>query len=189
MSSSRPNAPPETAPIPCSTKVDVFIEQADQIDVAGNAFLKGIRAEPVQPDLIALRALLAAADRVVVVADGGDAVSRLGASLPVAIVAEGWEEPAEELDDMFLGDAELWWGLGGVFVLSWHCISVSSSIWGLIHFFTCVFAYPSSFARLFWVRAEAQAARCATRSDWLACGVAEPRGPRASGDSLAAQSS
>ncbi|KIZ04218.1 ribose 5-phosphate isomerase A [Monoraphidium neglectum] len=89
-------------------KVDVFIEQADQIDVAGNAFLKGIRAEPVQPDLIAFRALLAAADRVVVVADGGDAVSRLGASLPVAIVAEGWEEPAEELDDMFLGDAELW---------------------------------------------------------------------------------
>lgn len=44
--------------------------------------------------------LLTSADRV---------VKRLGGSLPVWIGAEGWEEWAEELDDVFLGDAELWW--------------------------------------------------------------------------------
>lgn len=37
-------------------------------------------------------------------------VARLTTSLPVFIDADGWEEPAEELDDIFLGDAELWCG-------------------------------------------------------------------------------
>jgi len=38
-------------------------------------------------------------------------VSRLGGTLPVFIEAsEGteWEETAEALDDLFLGDAEIW---------------------------------------------------------------------------------
>jgi ribose 5-phosphate isomerase A len=89
--------------------VDVFIEQADQLDLEANAFLKGIRAEPVQPDLPTLDALLSASGKLVVLADGADVVAgRLCASLPVAIDAEAWEETAEELDDIFLGDAELW---------------------------------------------------------------------------------
>ena len=37
-------------------------------------------------------------------------VPRLGGSLPVVIEAEGWEDAAEELDSMFLGDAEVWCG-------------------------------------------------------------------------------
>lgn len=36
-------------------------------------------------------------------------VERLGGVLPVWLEADGWEEPAEALDDIFLGDAELWW--------------------------------------------------------------------------------
>lgn len=36
-------------------------------------------------------------------------VTRLGGALPVAIGAgPEWEEAAEALDDLFLGDAELW---------------------------------------------------------------------------------
>jgi hypothetical protein len=35
-------------------------------------------------------------------------VPRLCASLPVFIDASEWEEPAEALDDLFLGDAEIW---------------------------------------------------------------------------------
>jgi ribose 5-phosphate isomerase A len=35
-------------------------------------------------------------------------VPRLNASLPVFIDAASWEESAEELDDVFLGDAEIW---------------------------------------------------------------------------------
>ncbi|KAI8473591.1 MAG: ribose-5 phosphate isomerase-related protein [Monoraphidium minutum] len=90
-------------------RVDVFIEQANQIDVASNAFLKGARAAPAQPDLPALRRLLDASAAVIALAEGGAAVSgRLNAALPVAVAAEEWEEVAEELDDIFLGDAELW---------------------------------------------------------------------------------
>jgi ribose 5-phosphate isomerase A len=92
-------------------QVDIFLEQADQLAPSANAYLSGIHASPVQPDLIALDCLRAASDRIVVLADSADVVGRLGASLAVAIEAEGWEEPAEELDDMFLGDAELWWVL------------------------------------------------------------------------------
>ena len=40
-------------------------------------------------------------------------VPRLNASLPVFIEADSWEESAEELDDIFLGDAEIWWVGGG----------------------------------------------------------------------------
>lgn len=39
-------------------------------------------------------------------------VPRLVGSLPVVIDAGNWEEPAEALDDVFLGDAEIWW-VGG----------------------------------------------------------------------------
>ena len=33
---------------------------------------------------------------------------RLVGWLPVVIQDEGWEETAERIDDMFLGDAEIW---------------------------------------------------------------------------------
>lgn len=40
-------------------------------------------------------------------------VTRLGGALPVAIDAgPEWESTAEELDDLFLGDAELWYAVG-----------------------------------------------------------------------------
>ena len=35
-------------------------------------------------------------------------VKRLAGYLPVVIEGEDWESPAEALDDIFLGDAELW---------------------------------------------------------------------------------
>lgn len=35
-------------------------------------------------------------------------VSRLGGDLPVAVDEEVWEDAAEELDDIFVGDADIW---------------------------------------------------------------------------------
>lgn len=35
-------------------------------------------------------------------------VPRLSASLPVFIDGDDWEDAAEALDDLFLGDAEIW---------------------------------------------------------------------------------
>jgi hypothetical protein len=34
-------------------------------------------------------------------------VSRLRGTLPVVVVGETWEDTGEELDDLFIGDAEL----------------------------------------------------------------------------------
>ncbi len=47
-------------------------------------------------------------------------VPRLAGSLPVWLEEDGWEESAEELDDIFLGDAELWQVPSKRFC-SWHC--------------------------------------------------------------------
>lgn len=95
-------------------RVDVYIEQADEVDCACGElpFVAGRAAEPVQPSLHRMRALAsAAAETVVVLDDIGCVKERLGRELPVAIQAEGWEETAEELDDEFLGDAEIWYVL------------------------------------------------------------------------------
>jgi hypothetical protein len=59
--------------------VSLLVEQVDQYDQASSshAALKGIRAEPQQPELPRLREALAAADKVVLLAEGAD-VSRGG---------------------------------------------------------------------------------------------------------------
>lgn len=56
-------------------QVAVLIDQVDQIDVASSAVLKGIRAEPQQPDLPRLRKALAAAEVVVLLAEPQDVSS------------------------------------------------------------------------------------------------------------------
>lgn len=102
---------PQTTLAQCQRHVDVFIEQADEVDCACGElpFVAGRAAEPVQPSLHRMRVLAAAAEQTVVVLDDiGCVKERLGRELPVAIQAEGWEETAEELDDEFLGDAEIW---------------------------------------------------------------------------------
>jgi hypothetical protein len=36
------------------------------------------------------------------------AVDRLGRDLPVLVANDMWEETAEQIDDIFIGDAEIW---------------------------------------------------------------------------------
>jgi ribose 5-phosphate isomerase A len=91
------------------------LSKSQDVSATGNlAYIVGRGASGPQaglPDLLRLRALGAAARLRVVVAEGeGDCAARLGGSVPV-LVAGGdaaWEDVAEELDDAFLGDAELW---------------------------------------------------------------------------------
>ncbi|KAL4853873.1 putative ribose-5-phosphate isomerase 4 [Chlorella vulgaris] len=93
-------------------KLDLFIEVADELDCTpeGNlAFIIGRRPQPAQPQLHRARELAAAAVTNIVMADEEAVlVPRLGGTLPVAVEEEGWEDVGEELDDIFLGDAELW---------------------------------------------------------------------------------
>ena len=64
----------------------------------------------MQPDLILTRKVIRKSVKVVLLVSAlGDPVP-LGGSVPVAIVGgqSEWEECAEELDDIFLGDADVW---------------------------------------------------------------------------------
>jgi ribose 5-phosphate isomerase A len=95
--------------------VDLLVDVASELDVGpsgGLSYIVGRGAsgtQVAQPCLPRLRALLAAARRCVVVAEREeDCTGRLGGSLPVEVEGEGWEEAGEELDDVFIGDAEVW---------------------------------------------------------------------------------
>ncbi|PSC69203.1 putative ribose-5-phosphate isomerase chloroplastic isoform B [Micractinium conductrix] len=92
-------------------RLDFFFEAADELsnDAEGSlAFMIGCAQQPTQPQLHRARALAAAATTNVVLADATAVVPRLGGSLPVAVEEEAWEDSGELLDDIFLGDAELW---------------------------------------------------------------------------------
>lgn len=116
-----------------SSSPNVFFDEADQLDPAANAYLSGSRAgEAAHPDLPAIcglveRTLERGGEVVALPASAAACVPRLNAALPVALAGAGaaapadstenennaqalaaWEEAAEELDDVFLGDAELW---------------------------------------------------------------------------------
>ena len=93
--------------------VDVIVDVADQIDISSLAYIVGRGdngPQAGQPCLPRLRELLAAARQGVVLApDEAVCTTRLGGSLPVEIIGDdaSWEETAEVLDDIFLGDAEV----------------------------------------------------------------------------------
>jgi hypothetical protein len=59
-------------------QVSLLVDQVDQYDQtsSSHAALKGIRAEPQQPELPRLRQALAAADKVVLLAEGADVSGR-----------------------------------------------------------------------------------------------------------------
>jgi hypothetical protein len=65
---------PAVRPTLCNVQVSLLVEQVDAYDKASSshACLKGIRAEPQQPELPRLREALAAADTVVLLAEGVD---------------------------------------------------------------------------------------------------------------------
>ena len=68
----------------------------------------GLGRDP-QPDLLGARLVANAAERCVLLAEAAVAGPRgLGDVIPVLMGAEDWEEVAEERDDQFLGDAQLW---------------------------------------------------------------------------------
>ncbi|PNH06731.1 Ribose-5-phosphate isomerase A [Tetrabaena socialis] len=117
--------------LPESSAAQVLVADADMLDADANAALLGCTWVPRQPDIPRLLAVAAQAPRLVLLTDSSRVVKRLNGALPVWLDAEGWEESAEELvgvggeggrrvtqgqgaqkpvavDDIFLGDAELW---------------------------------------------------------------------------------
>ncbi len=91
--------------------VDLLIDVADALDPDSLAYIVGQGEngpQAGQPSLPRLREVLNAAGEVVVVARRSAATGRLRGAVPVLIEAgDEWEDIAEELDDIFIGDAEL----------------------------------------------------------------------------------
>lgn len=100
-------------------QVDVVVEEAAQVDVKQPdmpfiPWCADIDCNTASvPALVTTRKLLRVGARRVIVANSLEKVraERLEGGLPVVIACgEGsdWEETAEELDDIFLGDADIW---------------------------------------------------------------------------------
>ncbi|KAK9809023.1 hypothetical protein WJX72_008086 [[Myrmecia] bisecta] len=92
-------------------ELDVMLMDVDEIDGTDPhlACIVGRQAEPQQPQLVRLRHCAAAAKQLVgLVESKQQVVPRLQGYLPVVIQGQDWEEPAEEIDDCFIGDAEIW---------------------------------------------------------------------------------
>jgi len=109
----------EVAYISDSPSVAVAVEEASQVDIelpsmpyiswSANTNYNKVG----QPQLATAKAVIKLADRKVVVADDIAKLSsgRLEGTLSVLVAgadSEEWEETAEELDDIFVGDADLW---------------------------------------------------------------------------------
>ncbi|CAL5218480.1 g166 [Coccomyxa viridis] len=98
------------------SQVDLTILEVDQLDANSLACIIGQNPEgalPVQPPVPRLQQLLAQSHQLVaLVSDPSKVVQRLSGDVPVFISAgegpEDWEAPAEEVDDRFLGDAQIW---------------------------------------------------------------------------------
>ena len=96
--------------------VHLMVDEADDIDISdGNRISyiigRGVNGPKAgQVSLRQVRRLLRAAETKIVLAHRGvAALERLNGQLPILINGnlETWEETAEEIDDIFLGDAEI----------------------------------------------------------------------------------
>lgn len=99
------------APPPAGTpRVDVMIEQAEELAETDGTlpFVTGRARAPAQPELRRAQELREAAATLVVLCAESDVAPELDGCVPILVDADEWEEVAESLDDIFLGDAALW---------------------------------------------------------------------------------
>lgn len=89
--------------------IDLGFEQGDALDPRDMSVVIGRSTEPQQPQLMSARlGFEKAKEFVVLLASEAGVQERLTGALPVVIEDGDWESTAEELDDIFLTDAEVW---------------------------------------------------------------------------------
>eukprot|EP00958_Prasinococcus_capsulatus_P002861 scaffold246_cov414-Prasinococcus_capsulatus_cf.AAC.28 len=94
--------------------VDICIVEVDELSRTETGDLAAIKARPSDMvkghDGLYEETSLAhnTNTQIIVLAHESQLVPQLGGVLPVEIEAKAWLESAEEIDDMFLGDATLW---------------------------------------------------------------------------------
>jgi len=86
---------------------DVALQEVDEVDPADLSFIFGRGPNPQIRD--ALYGMEKARQTIVLVDDASKLKENLGGVLPVVIEGgDKWEEAAEEIDTMLLGEAEVW---------------------------------------------------------------------------------
>ena len=106
---------PELSIDETASTVDIFVDQADQVDASGDEVWWTVNQGNNGPqvslvDVPALKAAVSLSKKVVLLTRSRTTTgARLGGQLPVIIQGDEieWEEIAEEVDDLFVTDAEI----------------------------------------------------------------------------------
>ena len=88
--------------------IDVVFVQPDETAIYDGNIVSILdrKQTPIQPSITTTRNVLKKSLKTILLTE--QFREYVGGSVPVEIEMENWEETAEDLDDLFLGDAELW---------------------------------------------------------------------------------
>uniref|UniRef100_A0A0A9BCM4 ribose-5-phosphate isomerase n=1 Tax=Arundo donax TaxID=35708 RepID=A0A0A9BCM4_ARUDO len=91
------------------TKIDVAFTDADVIEEGTLAAVIGRRKiESGEPSFMEEKAMVKSADKIAFIVGNDNYVNGIEGSIPVLVKSGNWIDTAEEIDDLFLGDAEVW---------------------------------------------------------------------------------
>ena len=90
-------------------QIDFAFADADVIEEGTLAAVIGRgKTESGQPSFIQEKGIVKSADKVAFIIDNDKYVNGIEGSIPVLVKSGNWIDTAEEIDDLFLGDAEVW---------------------------------------------------------------------------------
>ncbi|XP_062214417.1 probable ribose-5-phosphate isomerase 4, chloroplastic [Phragmites australis] len=91
------------------TQIDVAFTDADVIEEGTLAAVIGRRKiESGEPSFMEEKAMAKSADKLAFITGNDKYVKGVEGSIPVLVKSGNWIDTAEEIDDLFLGDAEVW---------------------------------------------------------------------------------
>ncbi|XP_049383661.1 probable ribose-5-phosphate isomerase 4, chloroplastic [Solanum stenotomum] len=91
-----------------SFKIDIAFDEADIMEEETLAAIVGRRKLQGDDSIIKEKTILEAADQLIFIIKEKQFKGGVEGSIPVLIKSVNWLETAEEIDDLFLGDAEVW---------------------------------------------------------------------------------
>ncbi|KAL3376779.1 hypothetical protein AABB24_003283 [Solanum stoloniferum] len=91
-----------------SFKINLAFDEADIMEEETLAAIVGRRKLQGDDSIIKEKTILEAADQLIFIIKEKQFKGGVEGSIPVLIKSVNWLETAEEIDDLFLGDAEVW---------------------------------------------------------------------------------
>ncbi|KAG5235848.1 ribose-5-phosphate isomerase [Salix suchowensis] len=88
--------------------IDFAFDDADIIEEETLVAIIGRQKSQADESIIQEKSILSAAKKLVFMITGNKYLGSLEGSIPVLVQALNWMETAEEIEDLFLGDAEVW---------------------------------------------------------------------------------